>query len=591
MNFFQLVDDLIHDTVSVSLGSFLPELTLCAAVVALLVVRMLAPAWWRGPYWIVLAGALLALALLVRSLAGPQPGAVFTGLLVHDAFAAYLRALLIVFLLLFVLLTRTSGVPAPYAAADFYVLVLGAVLGMCLMVSSNHVLVVFLGIEMASVPSYVLAGILKYQRQGSEAALKFAVFGAATAGIMLYGLSLLAGIAGTAQLPALTYRLAVLLGGAAGHELGMVLMLAGVMVLVGLAFKASAVPFQFWVPDVFEGAAAEVGALLSVASKAAAVGLVLRLVMCAGQVDPQWIAAARQGTTSATAQATAFLTAAPIPDAVVPGEQAEPVESNPGESPGWPSAPAAAAADQGVDTLPDLARQLAPVREFFLLVLALLSALTCTFGNLAAYGQTNMKRLLAYSTIAHAGYMLMPVAAAAAALGADRGNAQAAAAGVGFYLAVYLFMNLGAFAAVAMLRNTLGSEQIADYAGLIGRAPGFVVCVTVMLFSLVGLPPLAGFVAKFAIFAPMVATGFGVMLLLVVIGVLNTVLSLFYYLRVVKVMVMDPEPADRADVKLPILGKPGLYCLMLTLPLVVLGVWWNELYAWAHWAAASLVLR
>ena len=135
-------------------------------------------------------------------------------------------------------------------------------------------------------------------------------------------------------------------------------------------------------------------------------------------------------------------------------------------------------------------------------MIALLAAVTCTFGNLAAYGQTNMKRLLAYSTIAHAGYMMMPVAAAVALAGDDPAAARCGRRRAGRSTsAIYLFMNLGAFAVVAFLRNAIGSEEIADYAGLIRRSPGLTVCMAIILFSLVGLPPLAGFAAKFAIFA------------------------------------------------------------------------------------------
>ncbi len=143
---------------------------------------------------------------------------------------------------------------------------------------------------------------------------------------------------------------------------------------------------------------------------------------------------------------------------------------------------------------------LSGVRNFMALLVAFIAAITCTFGNLAAYGQTNIKRLLAYSTIAHAGYMMMPVAAGLVLLNVDVGASQRAFAAIPFYASIYLFMNLGAFAIVAFLRNTLRSEQIADYAGLLRSAPGVTLCFGAILFSLVGLPPLAGFSGKYAIF-------------------------------------------------------------------------------------------
>ena len=196
-------------------------------------------------------------------------------MLVYDTFTVYFRTLLLLFAVLFVIFTQHLGHSRRDDAPDVYALVLGATLGMCMMASANHLLMVFLGVEMASVPSYALAGMLKGRRQSSEAALKYAVYGAGAAGVMLYGISLLAGVLGSCPLPTMAVRLAELLQPAnlehgIGADTHMVLALGGLMVMVGLAFKLSAVPFHFWCPDVFEGASAEVNAFLSVASKAAA---------------------------------------------------------------------------------------------------------------------------------------------------------------------------------------------------------------------------------------------------------------------------------------------------------------------------------
>ena len=210
----------------------------------------------------------------------PQP--IFTGLLVLDGFGVVMRSLLMLFAVLFVAFTWASGVPNDYDATEFYVMIFGATIGLCIMVTANHVLMVFLGIEMASVPCYVLAGILRHRRASSEAALKYVVFGGATAGVMLYGLSLLTGVLGSAHLPTMAQRLAAWLSqtGDPHHQAtAMVLLLGGLMTMVGLAFKLSAVPFHFWAPDVFEGAPAEVGTFLSIASKAAAVALLTRLAL------------------------------------------------------------------------------------------------------------------------------------------------------------------------------------------------------------------------------------------------------------------------------------------------------------------------
>jgi NADH-quinone oxidoreductase subunit N len=414
---------------------------------------------------------------------------------------------------------------------------------MCLMASANHLMTVFLAVEMASVPSYVMAGILKGRRRASEAALKYAVFGAGAAGVMLYGISLLAGLVGSAHLPTIAGQLvamdipAMIAGGQEGGKL-MVLVLAALMIMVGLAFKLSAVPFHFWCPDVFEGASAEVDAFLSVASKAAAMALLVRVALGVTVVPTDQAA-------------TASLDRVPVQAVAL-------VQSAAGE-------PASAGGDSAAQSAP-----LAPVRRFVAILIAIIAAVTCTFGNLAAYGQTNIKRLLAYSTIAHAGYMMMAVAAAVQLAGSDVLSARAAVAALVFYLAVYVFMNLGAFAIVAFLRSALGSEEIADYAGLIRSCPLVSTALVAILVSLVGIPPLAGFVGKFYVFAALVDAGGGLMITLLVIAGLNTVVSLIYYLRVAKVVCIDPEPETRGPVTLGLL--PTAYVFVVALPVLLYGI-------------------
>jgi NADH-quinone oxidoreductase subunit N len=517
--FFDMVQNVVHDTLAVSLRPFAPELILSGTIVLLLLIRIIYSGSKYNALYVMMAGAAAATAAVGLS---SEPGSVplFTGMLVHDAFAVYMRALILVFVTLFAVLARLSGVPDREDATEFSVLILGATLGMCLMVSANHMLIVFLGVEMASVPSYVLVALLRHRRQSGEAALKFAVFGAGAAGIMLYGISLLCGVLGSAHIPTMAAQLAAVVHSGLLPDQAMVLGLGGLMVGVGLAFKLSAVPFHFWAPDVFEGASAEVAAFLSVASKAAALGLLVRVAI---------------GLTSSVA---------PNPTIC------------------WTVAG----------------------------VVGLIAAVTCTFGNLAAYGQTNIKRLLAYSTIAHAGYMLMPVAAAVALAGQGpehRGEAADAVAAMAFYAGIYLFMNLAAFAFAAFLRNSLASEEITDYAGLVRRSPGLAVCFGIVLFSLVGMPPLAGFAGKFALLYSLVAAR-PLGLVLLCVGAANTLLSLFYYLRVAKIMVLDPEPAERSAPVFRMASPAGLYCLAITAPILVLGVWWNGLSAWARLASQPL---
>jgi NADH-quinone oxidoreductase subunit N len=220
-----------------------------------------------------------------------------------------------------------------------------------------------------------------------------------------------------------------------------------------------------------------------------------------------------------------------------------------------------------------------------------MAAVTCTLGNLAAYGQTNMKRLLAYSTIAHAGYLMMAVAAAVAMVGVDPAGARDAVSATAFYLGTYLFMNLGAFAIVALLRNRLRSEEIDAYAGLVRSSPGIVVATAVVLVSLIGLPPLAGFVAKFLVFSSLVqAVQAGaerpLMLTLLVLGGFNTVISLFYYLRVLKVMTFEPPAESQVAADVPLVSLPGALVTAVVVPVVLLGVFWSGLYACAQLAGS-----
>jgi NADH-quinone oxidoreductase subunit N len=593
VSFSALVQSVLHDTLGPSLWAFRPELVLCAFIVLMLLVRMIVPAWKTGAFYIMLAGTAVALLeILSQTVDGtfslPRQS-FFTGMLVCDGFSVFMRGVLLVFALLFTTFTQVAGIPDAEDAAEFYILVLGALIGMCLMVSANHMLIVFLGIEMASVPSYMLAGILKHQRAGSEAALKYAVFGAGTAGVMLFGISLLMGVLGSAHLPTMAVRLAELNLSGLGGDRSVVLVLGGLMLMVGLAFKLSAVPFHFWAPDVFEGAPAEVGAFLSIASKAAALGLLVRLAMGFSYIEPSAPGAYHPcaAVTNETPQGEEVQARRGHEALGISGQDT--AMGNLLLSPTLPrsevntfDAPLSFSAPQSSV----LNTALAPARRYIALLLSLLAAITCTFGNLAAYGQTNMKRLLAYSTIAHAGYLMMPVAAAVALLGSDPAGTRDAIAAMAFYIGIYLFMNFGAFAVVAFLRNATGSEQIADYAGLIRRSPGVAVCAAIILFSLIGLPPLAGFAAKFAIFAALFNAR---MLALLAIGGLNTVLSLFYYLRVVRAMTLEPEAAGRPAPEIPVLSVPGAYCVMLTAPLIILFVWWQGLFQWAQAAAASLL--
>jgi len=634
VNLHELVSQLLVDTKGTaassftastadsSLRAFLPELILCVTVLLLLFVRLFEFGRRIHGAYIALVGCIAALyfaapwehlqsvltAAEATSTSAVTRMEIFTGMLVYDTFSVYIRSLLLVFAILFILMTRLTGIPDLEDGPDIYSLFLGATLGMCLMASANHLLTIFLAVEMASVPSYVLAGLMKGRRKASEAALKYSIYGAGTAGIMLYGISLLGGLLNTCHLPTMAAELATQLPSMDGSEV-MVLVLAGLMVAVGLAFKLSAVPFHFWCPDVFEGATAEIAAFLSVASKAAALALVVRVALGMSTLPPEGFQpgertalAAETGTEPTTEPGNTEIeapTSVIVPVAFSVAQQPETTSP--------PAPPASVAQDASSSDSaaipPDAAAtatasaSLESVRSFLAKFIAFIAAITCTFGNLAAYGQRNIKRMLAYSTIAHAGYMLMAVAAIVALAGIDHAAAQRAVAALGVYIAVYLFMNLGAFAVVAFLRNALHSEEVADYAGLIRRAPLTVVCFCLILFSLIGLPPLSGFIGKFAIFASLVeayrsveasgASG-NYLLILLVIGGINTAISLFYYLNVAKVMTIDPEPAHRRPFVFSDVSLAGAFLWLITLPTIGLIVNWNGLNQMAQAAARYL---
>lgn len=554
MSVHSILNHVLGKEIPRSVEIFAPELVLAATVVLLLLWKMFELDRRLPTCWLALTGSLVAffgafaqfmyLKTGAESMPGlydlwgitvsgvGTPGPYFTGLLMHDQFAVFFRLGLSLFLVLVTALTILSGIPDTEDGQDFYTLLIGSTIGMLMASGANHLLMLFLSIEMMSVPSYVMVAFQKGRRKATEAALKYVVYGAGVAGVMLYGISLLAGVLGTAELPELGNRFALLLDGQSLSMLNsttVTIVLGIMMVLVGIAFKLSLVPFHFWCPDAFEGASAEVCGFLSVASKAAAFALLVRFVL----------------------------------------------------------------AFQGAE------ETLTSLGMFFGVALGVISIVTMTFGNLAAYTQTNLKRLLAYSTIAHAGYMVMAVSALLVVLNSP-GDGQVTSAdavgcveGLMYYIAVYLFMNLAAFGAVALLRNETFSEDIDSYQGIFAGSMGtkvICVCLAISFFSLVGLPPFGGFFAKMMIFYSAFKAGTVHWFLWVVLafGGLNTVFSLFYYLKVLKVVFIG-EPSPESE-RIAVPGLAGAYVLLVTLPILALGMTplQGDLSATAQYVAAVL---
>ncbi|QOV90209.1 NADH-quinone oxidoreductase subunit N [Humisphaera borealis] len=479
------------------LRPFVADVVLIATAVAVLIVPFFTRKANSATGVVTLAGLVAALVAVGPADGGSVGGGRFAPMLAADGVAFAWKCILLLFVIGVVVLWFASSradLPAgdgadagaedgrsdrPDDGPEFFLLLICATLGMSLMGSAANLLMLFIAVELASLPSYVLAGFRKNNRTSAEAALKYVLFGAAASGVMVWGLSLLYGVCGTLNLYSSADHGTHVAGVAEQvfrQSHASPLLLIGLLALVvGLAFKISAVPFHLWCPDVFEGAAVEVTTFLSVASKGAGLVLLLRV-------------------------------------AVALGEAAGFAPTTPNVMLAW--------------------------------VLGLMGVLTCTVGNTAAYVQTNLKRLLAYSSIAHAGYMLCVVAMVVVAprsMGVAGGTAASAA--LLFYLAVYLFMNLGAFTVVAIVGRQSG-ETLEHFSGLGRRSPVLAMCMTLCCFSLIGLPPLAGFTAKFNLMATLGSAGGWWWGLVAAIAV-NTLLSLYYYVRVIRTMYLEDAGKPR----------------------------------------------
>lgn len=386
------------------------------------------------------------------------------GMFIVDNLSIFFKMFLLVFMAGVIGLWWCCSADTERDAPEFFVLLIGSALGMSLMVSTQNLLMIVVAIEFASLPSYAIVGFNKKSRLASEASLKYMIFGAVCAATMLYGVSLLYGFFGTLDAGAIAAMAAERLAtpGADRLIVGMGLF----CFFVGIAFKVSAVPFHFWCPDAFQGAKTEVTAWLSVASKAAGLLLLLRLVHAVGTNLEGMLL-----------------------------------------GPAW--------------------------------TIGILATITCTVGNFAAYQQNSVKRMLAFSSIAHAGYMMM-----AAAIFIDPATMRTfpAISAVIAYMVVYMFMNLGAFGVIALLESRNGGdESITAFSGLIRRAPSLALPMLFCLVSLIGLPPFAGFIVKYYLLSALGEAGNTLYWALIVVAVVNTLISLWYYMRVVVQMMLRDD--------------------------------------------------
>lgn len=341
---------------------------------------------------------------------------------------------------------------------EFYALILFSVIGMICMASGFDVVLIFIGLELMAISTYVLVGFLRKDRRSNEAALKYLLLGAFSSGIFAYGLSLFYGLTGSTNLANIAGGVGRIITENKGH-INPLLVVALLTTSVGLFFKIAAIPFHQWAPDAYEGAPTSISGFMSVAVKAAAWAMLLRILI-------------------------------------------------------W---------------------GLYPLREVYVPLIIFVSIVTMTGANLAALTQNNLKRLLAYSSIAHVGYMLLGVVALASVNYPNQAFFDGFK-GILLYLLVYTFMNLGAFAVIASLRqrDVIGDE-IDDIAGLFSRAPTEAVLMLIFLLSLAGIPPLAGFYGKYFIFLSLIESGHYV---LASLAVLYAVFGLYYYMRIANAMFM-----------------------------------------------------
>ena len=478
---------------STMFASILPEILILVIGLLILVVE---PFWKeekrRNVGWLA-AGGLLAAIVISLIFARPgEPISTLGGMVRFDWLGFFFKMLFMFAGAATALLLMDNEKVGH--RGEGYLLLLASLIGMNLMAASADLVMLYLAIETASIPLYVLAGFLLADDRSTEAGFKYLLFGALTSTVMLYGFSLLFGFAGTTDL----YQLAGMLR---TGDLSLVTAFGVLaLILVGIGFKVSIVPFHFWAPDVYEGSPTPVAGFLSTASKAAGFAVLTRLF----------------------------------------------IVSFPDLAPSWTA------------------------------VLAVLAAITMTVGNLLALPQTNIKRLLAFSSVAHAGYVLIGVIALT----------QLGVASVVFYLAAYILTNLLAFGIVMAFSRVTGLEDITDYAGMSRRNPGLALMMLAAFLSLAGMPPFGGFVAKVVVFAAGIQAGY---VWLVVIGIINSVIGVYFYLNVLKYVYLYRMP-DQDEEKHPVPLTPpyAIALAVLVFGVILIGTLFAPWFSWSDAAALNL---
>jgi NADH-quinone oxidoreductase subunit N len=413
----------------------------------------------------------------------------FMNTLVVDRFAIYFFYLFLAGTAVAILMSARYLEIEHENHGEYYALMLFSVVGMMCMAAGFDLVMIFIGLELMAISTYVLVGFLRRDKRSNEAALKYMLLGAFSSGIFAYGLSLFYGLTASTNLAVIQQRLAQRVEQNGGH-IDAILIVAMLTTATGLLFKVAAVPFHQWAPDAYEGAPTSITGFMSVSVKAAGWAMLLRIF---------WMMFA--------------------------------------------------------------------LRPVYIPFLVFVSIATMTGANFAALTQSNLKRLLAYSSIAHVGYMLLGLIA-----GSNDTINPDGIKGILIYLLVYTFMNLGAFAVITSLRhrNVIGDE-IDDIAGLYSRAPVEAVLMLIFLLSLAGIPPLAGFWGKYFIFLSLIETGHYT---LAALGVLYSVFGLYYYLRIANAMFMR-EPLEKES--LPLSPAMGVALAVTALATLIIGIFPNPM--------------
>lgn len=484
-----------------NLALLIPELTL--VIFAILIILLdLFIASKKPLAQVSISGLVIAGGVTLAMFGGNFP-AIFNNMLAVDNFALFFKLLFLGIAFLVILASVDYVNKFAHFQSEYYALVLLSTLGMMLMAATADLISIYIAIELTSISLYALVGFLK-DSKSTEASLKYLLLGAVASAVLLYGMALIFGFTGKTQLGEIarvlqTMPLKTLLASPA-------LVLGIVLLIAGFGFKIAAVPFQMWVPDVYEGAPTPITAYLSVASKAAGFAVILRVFYSAFGL-PAWL------------------------------------------SLNW-----------GI-------------------IFAALAVIGMTLGNIAAIPQSNIKRMLGYSSIAQAGYLMVGLAAMGFATVTDI----LGQSGVLFFLAAYALTNMGAFLAIITISDKLNSDLIDDYSGMGKRAPLVALALTLCLISLIGIPPAAGFMAKFYIFSAAVQHN---LLWLVIIAVINSVISAYYYLRVVKVMWLGETATAE---KVPSSGALRFGLALSCLGVLFLGIAPGYIMKLAEFAASMFV--